>query len=280
MKETMTPASTSPLPAVPSRGRLKGASSVRPAGSAMTVWAPLSTTTWLQATAAAWAAARRSSSVLPGSLPRRWSSPGCGVSTQGRRTRPAHPGMADNTSRAPASTTAGGPSAANRRCTSPRLPGPGATPGPTKSASCADARMRSAAGAGSTSPALRSGRPRVTSSGTRPASRGCSEAGSQSVTMPLPARSAAAPAMRAAPAKSSEPATTVTRPKVPLWPRGSRTGSRLAARSASSSGVGATLMTAGRPRPRHRLVARSRRERPPRRPGHRHPGHAGERGVP
>ena len=44
--EPIVPASTSPVPAVASAGLAKGERATRPSGAAMTVRAPLSTTTW------------------------------------------------------------------------------------------------------------------------------------------------------------------------------------------------------------------------------------------
>ena len=209
----IVPDRTSPVPPLASAGFSNGATTTSPPGSAMTVRAPLSTTTWRHAAAASLAAATRASSSSPrspsaaGSRPlparSRANSPACGVRTAGRCSPSHQPSIVASDRSASASSTSGSrssPGPDSSRRTSSAVASPGRRPGPTTRASCSWSRIRASAGSGSSSSTSSSGRPIVVASTTLAANSGWSDSGIASVTSPTPARPAARHASRAAPA--------------------------------------------------------------------------------
>ena len=246
-RPAMSPARTSPVPAVASQGGALALIAARPSGAAITVSGPLNTTTAPDLRAAA-----RASSVFaspPGRSRRAERSAeqpmelaGMGgehrapVGGERRKQRVADARPAAKLVRPSASMTAARspPSTAS---TISRVAAPTPAPGPI-----ATALKRRSASSISSSGASSTGRTITASSAvalTASASRG-----EAMVTRPAPARSAAIAARRAAPVWEAPPDTTTAWPRPYLCPAMSGTGNRLA-----PQGRGSSRTSSGRSRP-------------------------------
>ncbi len=250
----MTPASTSPLPAVASAAQAIGLMYVAPSGAAMMVRAPLSTTIAPVAAASRVACPSRSAcTVAVGAPVNRPISPGCGVNTRGAVACISTAGASvPSALSASASRTIGcGAVAATRRTTS-RMRSPVGMPGPITIACARAASLAIARAAASGSPSSLLAYAAVITSTTFASSAFCPAAVDASVTSPAPARSAACPTSTAAPVFPGEPATTSRWPELVLCADGLRRGRRAPTaapssrklRAPASPGVGS-----GTPRP-------------------------------
>ncbi len=225
----MNPHSTSPLPAVPSHGVPLALMAARPSGAAITVSAPLSTTTASRKAAAARARSSREPSAGTAATPlnRRANSPSCGVATA--RVSPdaiistKSSALPAKLVRASASRTRARPASVATRTRS-RVGAPLPRPGPATIA-----LRRSSVRVSSRSSALSQGRSMIAVSCA--AFSGRAGVGERRVTRPAPIRRAPRAASRAAPVRCAGPDSTTAWPRVYLWLSSVRRGKAAPQRS-------------------------------------------------
>src|SRR5271157_3853473 len=214
------PVRISPVPPVAIPGFPVGFTHADPSGSAMTVRLPFNTSTSLCSRAKVRATFNRSACTALVEIPAsRAISPGCGVSTSARVLPSSSSVLPSNAFSPSASITSGDFSVRTVSRTNSTVSGCLPIPGPIATTVMVEANCKSMpllADVTAMPPVSVSGSGSVISSAANAATFGSALLAVATVTSPAPARSAAIPAIAAAPDFPSDPPTISTWPYMPL----------------------------------------------------------------